>query len=80
VSGDWQDRAACRGTDIRVFFPERGEARGANAEARAICDECPVTAPCLEDALGRPVQIGFQGGRTARERNLILLDRAEAGR
>jgi len=57
--------AACRGTDLDLFFPERGEAAG---PARRICARCPVRQPCLEYALSNPITHGIWGGLTDRER------------
>lgn len=41
----WRDQAACRGTDVSVFFPEVGNS---NHEAKRVCSTCPVRRPCLE--------------------------------
>ena len=60
----WQERAACRGLDVSVFFSpdtERGQAR-ARRELRAqqICEGCPVLAACRDHALatGEPYGTG----------------------
>ena len=61
----WQYRAACRGTDLSVFFPGRGE----SAEpARKVCAGCPVQQPCLEFALSHGITHGIWGGLTERDR------------
>ena len=43
---DWQEQAACRDADSRIFFHpsgERGTAhRAREAEAQRICSRCPV--------------------------------------
>ena len=64
----WQYRAACRGTDLNVFFPERGK----SAEpARQICASCPVRQPCLEFALRYGITHGIWGGLAERDRRAL---------
>ena|SRR5690242_10561912 len=61
----WRELAACGGTDLDVFFPERGESAG---PARQVCAVCPVREPCLEYALSNRIASGIWGGLTVRER------------
>jgi len=68
----WQDRAACRGTDVLLFFgpddeagPER-EIR--EAKAKAVCRLCPVRVQCLAYALRNSIWHGSWGGLNAEER------------
>ena len=61
----WREQAACRGTDLDVFFPERGETAD---HARQVCTACPVREPCLEYALSNRITHGIWGGLTERER------------
>ena len=62
---DWRDQALCAQSDPEAWFPEAGE----RAElAKAICRTCPVQAPCLAYALGRPGLRGIWGGLSERER------------
>ena len=64
----WRDRAACRGADLGVFFPGRGE----SAEpARQICAQCPVRQPCLDYALSRGIVHGIWGGLSERDRRAL---------
>ena len=46
ISGDWQLRGSCRGTDSDLFFHpegERGQARSSREEsAKEVCLHCPV--------------------------------------
>ncbi|MGO9456577.1 MAG: WhiB family transcriptional regulator, partial [Acidimicrobiales bacterium] len=62
----WMAWAACRGTDIEVFFPERGQdvKRG-----KAICAGCLVREECLKYALdhGREL-LGTWAGTGEQER------------
>jgi WhiB family redox-sensing transcriptional regulator len=61
----WRERAACRGAELDVFYPERGE----TAEpARQVCAACPVRQPCLSYALSNRITHGIWGGLTDRER------------
>jgi WhiB family transcriptional regulator, redox-sensing transcriptional regulator len=64
----WRELAACRGTDLEVFFPERGE----SAEpARRICAACPVRQACLDYAITNRIVHGIWGGLTERERRAL---------
>ncbi len=64
---DWQQRAACRGLDPDRFYPvETHEA--AFADARAVCDGCPVRFECLGFALTEREEFGVWGGSTWPER------------
>ena len=73
----WRYRAACRGADLGVFFPGRGE----SAEpARRICASCPVRQPCLEFALRHGITHGIWGGLAERDRRALRTRRADAGR
>jgi WhiB family transcriptional regulator, redox-sensing transcriptional regulator len=64
----WRELAACRGTDLEVFFPERGESAG---PARQICARCPVRQPCLDYAITNRITHGIWGGLTERERRAL---------
>ena len=68
----WQDRAACRGMDVRLFFGPDGEQRpereSREAEAKAVCASCPVQAQCLDYALGKSIKHGIWGGLNEGER------------
>jgi WhiB family redox-sensing transcriptional regulator len=73
----WRYRAACRGTDLQVFFPGRGE----SAEpARRICAECPVRQPCLDYAISHAVTHGIWGGLTERDRRPLCVHHTTAAR
>jgi WhiB family redox-sensing transcriptional regulator len=61
----WRELAACRGTDLGVFFPGRGESAG---PARQVCAGCPVRQPCLDYAIANRIVHGIWGGLTGRER------------
>ncbi len=68
----WQDRAACEGVPLGVFFGPEGERPTARRErerqALAICARCPVRDSCLEHALALPEAYGVWGGVNEAER------------
>jgi WhiB family redox-sensing transcriptional regulator len=64
----WRELAACRGTDLGLFFPGRGESAG---PARQVCAACPVRQPCLEYAISNRIAYGIWGGLTERERRAL---------
>jgi WhiB family transcriptional regulator, redox-sensing transcriptional regulator len=67
LSAGWRDRAACRGTDLDLFFPGRGE----SAEpARRVCAACPVRQPCLDYAISHGITHGIWGGLAERDRRV----------
>ncbi len=64
----WRELAACRGFDLDLFFPERGE----SAEpARQVCARCPVRQPCLDFAVSNRITHGVWGGLAERERRAL---------
>lgn len=46
------------------------------AEARAICDDCPVRQACLDFAMADPSLKGVWGGTTDRDRKRLRKHRA----
>jgi WhiB family transcriptional regulator, redox-sensing transcriptional regulator len=64
----WRELAACRGADLGLFFPERGESAG---PARQVCAACPVRQPCLDYAITNRITHGIWGGLTERERRAL---------
>ncbi len=64
----WRELAACRGTDLEVFFPGRGESAG---PARQVCARCPVRQPCLDYAVSNRIVHGIWGGLAERERRAL---------
>ncbi|HYU38871.1 MAG TPA: WhiB family transcriptional regulator [Acidimicrobiia bacterium] len=65
----WMLEAKCRGRAPQDFFPSDGV--GVD-QARRICADCPVKAPCLEYALTYRIDHGVWGGASERERRRIL--------
>ena len=75
---DWRHRAVCRDEDPELFFPvgNTGAARGQIAEAKAVCDRCPVTSECLAWALETNQDAGVWGGMSEDERRTLKRRRA----
>lgn len=57
---DWQDRAACKGASVDLFFPDRINDSTIRS-AEKFCRVCPVRNDCAE--FGRDEQFGIWGGR-----------------
>lgn len=74
---NWQDKAACKGTDPNLFFPERG---APTRPAKEICKNCIVRGTCLEYALAMGEKIGIWGGTSERERRRIRTARRQQRR
>jgi WhiB family transcriptional regulator, redox-sensing transcriptional regulator len=68
----WQDAAACRGTDVVLFFGPDGERQPEREirerKAKALCASCPVRNECLDYAISRPEKYGTWGGLNEDER------------
>ena len=76
MSDDWRTRAACRGADPELWFPDRGDHATITA-ALAVCAECPVRPECLDESLRLPASTtGIWGGETDRGRRRIRRQRA----
>lgn len=72
MAQDWRKQGKCRGVDPEVFYPVND---GDAAQAKEICDGCPVRQPCLEWALADRERYGVWGGMTERERRRLLRHR-----
>lgn len=77
MSASWRRRAACRGIDAEVFYPDTEDEVDA-AAAKAICTQCPVREACLEHALAHREREGVWGGTTERERRRIVRQRRKS--
>lgn len=86
MSTAWMQYAACADKPPALFFAADGEPPEARvsreAEAGAVCNGCPVKAPCLAYRLSQPRQhddmiwAGLDGDDRAR----LLRNRRRAGR
>lgn len=63
----WEQRAACRWSDVDTFFPNEEDKPGIDF-AKRICGACAVRATCLQEALDSNL-IGIWGGTTDRQRS-----------
>jgi WhiB family transcriptional regulator, redox-sensing transcriptional regulator len=76
---DWQRHGSCRGMDSARFFhpdAERGQARARRvAQAKEICNACPVIAACREHALTVIEPYGIWGGLDEAERRAVYAQR-----
>jgi WhiB family redox-sensing transcriptional regulator len=77
MNATWRKRAACRGVDVEIFFPETDDDVEVEA-AKAVCERCPVRQACLEHALAHREREGVWGGATERERRRILRQRRKS--
>ncbi|MFH8799163.1 WhiB family transcriptional regulator [Streptomyces sp. NPDC017936] len=80
---EWLRSAACTGEDPELFFPvgTSGPALRDTADAKRVCARCPVTAACLDYALGSGPMSGVWGGTGEEERaDLLRITRDDATR
>ena len=77
---DWRHRAVCRDEDPELFFPigNSGPALLQIAEAKAVCERCPVISECLAWALEPGQDAGVWGGLSEDERRSLKRRRARA--
>jgi len=77
---DWRHRAICRDEDPELFFPvgNSGPALLQIAEAKAVCQRCPVTSECLTWALETGQDAGVWGAMSEDERRALKRRRARA--
>jgi WhiB family redox-sensing transcriptional regulator len=70
----WQERAACQGSDARLFFgPEKERVRDREARegaAKRVCASCPVLRECRNHALQTPELFGIWGGLSETDREI----------
>lgn len=70
----WIQRAACRGLDTNMFYPERGDKNMAKA-ARSVCEQCPVIDDCMEYGISE--KFGLWGGTSVMERRRLRKQRKQ---
>jgi len=79
VTLDWQQARACKNTDPELFFgPEHEAVRARDirqAQAKAICNTCPVRAECLEYGIEHSDGYGIWGGLNGKERRDVIRER-----
>ncbi|WP_050545527.1 WhiB family transcriptional regulator [Mycobacteroides abscessus] len=69
---DWRHKAVCRDEDPELFFPvgNSGPALAQIADAKLVCNRCPVTTECLTWALESGQDAGVWGGLSEDERRV----------
>lgn len=67
----WQKKRACADESTSTFYPAPGDTHLLR-KAKAICATCTVRRECLDYALENSERFGIWGGKSARERMLIL--------
>ncbi|PXA75043.1 WhiB family transcriptional regulator [Auritidibacter sp. NML120779] len=79
---DWRSKAACLDKDPELFFPvgNTGPALLQIEEAKAICNQCPVTEQCLQWAISTGQDYGVWGGMSEDERRALKRRKARARR
>ncbi len=70
----WTLQASCHGRAEEMFSEPTEQRR-----ARQVCFGCPVRNQCLSEALDNRIEWGVWGGKTERERRLILRRRPDVG-
>ena len=79
----WQERASCQQAEAAAFFAPDSERirerEKREANAKRVCEQCPVRTACLEHALAVPEQFGIWGGMTELERQEEARRRRGAG-
>lgn len=66
----WRALAACRGVDLTLFFPDRGD-HCTIVAAKTCCAGCQVQQECLTFALASGERFGIWGGTSERQRRRI---------
>jgi len=61
----WMQRAACKGLDTDLFFPDTGVN---HARLKKLCAACPVRQQCLQYAVENGMDDGLWGGLSPRQR------------
>jgi WhiB family transcriptional regulator, redox-sensing transcriptional regulator len=67
----WIRDRNCLDEPVDTFYPAPGDVERLR-RAKSICKECVVRHQCLEHALNTNERFGIWGGKSARERSLIL--------
>jgi len=69
----WELNANCKSEDPEYFFPTSiAEWNDRLPTLRKICGECVVRDMCLRTALAEGRQHGFWGGKSEKERRLMI--------
>ena len=66
---NWRERAACRGTDVELFY---SDAESDIRSALALCAGCEVRATCFEYAMAGREAFGVWGGTVEGQRRRVF--------
>lgn len=75
MSEHWREDAACKGEDPELFFPLSDLFAKQIAEAKSVCDRCPVRQECLDFATKMGLRHGIFGGITENKRRALSMQR-----
>jgi WhiB family redox-sensing transcriptional regulator len=67
LDANWRLLGLCLTEDPNLMHPADRDLYGQN-QAKAVCENCPVKAKCLKDAIDTDDWNGIRGGMTPRER------------
>jgi WhiB family transcriptional regulator, redox-sensing transcriptional regulator len=71
AEGGWEERAACRGADVELFFSvEEADQK----EGLEFCARCTVRSECLESAIANREMYGIWGGMLETDRRSLIRD------
>jgi phage-related protein len=75
----WVDKAACKGVDVSLFFPEDGQ--NISKEIREMCSGCPVKMSCYIYAEQNHLDnFGVFGGYSPKQRSDLRRVKGRASR
>lgn len=70
---DWFEKAACKGMDPNVFFPNTlATIEQDRAIAKRVCSNCPVETQCKDRGRDNREEYGIWGGEDEDERWVAL--------
>lgn len=75
ATGEWAERAACRGMGPELFYPDGGVPPDSTKE---VCRGCDVRGECLSFAMDSREKFGIWGGFGERDRNRLFRQRWRA--
>lgn len=75
---DWTIDALCTQSDPDAWFPDHTGTTAESRMVKAICQQCPVVAECLQVAIDNHEIHGIWGGLTPMERRRLWQGRKVA--
>ena len=68
ITHSWRQKAACKGMDTNLFFPEPTGSSYQTRETKKICNNCDVKKECLDYSVTVMERYGIWGGTTVNGR------------